>query len=61
MTQESSIFKVLFLIEEDEVYLKDCVFLVLKIFKCVERSTGTAVLYEEVKILMRLLNMSVIH
>jgi len=41
--------------------LTDCVFLIKKHFMCVEQSTGTTVMYGEVKILMMLLNMSMIY
>jgi hypothetical protein len=42
-------------IEEDETYLGRLYFM------CAKQSTGTNVMYGEVKILVMLLNMSVIH
>jgi hypothetical protein len=48
-------------IEEDETLLNAICFLKKQRFLCVEESTGTTVMYGGVKILTKLLNMSVIH
>jgi hypothetical protein len=57
----SLVLEMLFLIAEDDTYIGRMCFLLMKHFMCVEQSTVIFIVYGEVKIMMMIMNMIVIH